>query len=145
LVASRSAQETVTTWETRERPKIDRIACPWGGSGSSMKMPGILKVLTEGLLLVAKPQDAVPFDGPGVQLTPDGPGCSFDPILKKSGLDDAALATLATIVRAADTDTLNLPAQAPELWGITLGLGTDFRDDQELLRRGIKIYDALYA
>jgi hypothetical protein len=108
-----------------------------------MKMPGILNVPTGGVLRVAKPQDAVPSDVPGVELTPDGPGCSFDAILKKFGLDDAAVARLAAIVRAADTNTLNLPPQAPELLGITLGRGTDFRADQELLRPGMELYDAL--
>ena len=97
------------------------------------------------VLRVAERQAAVPFDVPGVELTHEGPRCSFDAILKKYGLEDLALARLATIVRAADTDTLELSPQAPGLLAITLGLGAKFRDDQELLRAGLVIYDALYA
>lgn len=132
-------------WVTRERPKIDRIACPWLIRRFIDADAEILYVPAADVLRVAQQQDAIPFDVPGVELTHDGPRCSFDAILKKYGLDDPALVRLATIVRAADTDTLNLSPQAPGLLAISLGLGANFPDDQELLRAGLLIYDALYA
>ena len=132
-------------WVTRERPKIDRIACPWLIRRFIDKDAEILYVPTAEVMHVAQQQHAVPFDVPGVELTHDGPRCSFDAILKKYGLEDPALAQLATIVRAADTDHLNLSPQAPGLLAISLGLGAIFRDDQELLQTGLAIYDALYA
>ena len=132
-------------WVTRERPKIDRIACPWLIRRFIDRDAEILYVPAADVLRVAQQQGAVPFDVPGVELTHDGPRCSFDTILRKYGLEDPALARLATIVRAADTDTLNLSPQAPGLLAISLGLGALFRDDQDLLRAGLVIYDALYA
>ena len=132
-------------WVTRERPKIDRIACPWLIRRFIDKDADILYVPAAEVLRVAKQQAASPFDIPGVELTHDGPLCSFDALLKKYGLDDPALAKLATIVRAADTDTLDQSPQAPGLLAITLGLGANIRDDQELLQTGLVIYDALYT
>ncbi len=132
-------------WVTRERPKIDRIACPWLIRRFIDQEAEILYVPTGDVLQVAQQQGAIPFDVPGVELTHDGPCCSFDAILKKYVLDDPALARLATIVRAADTDTLDMSPQAPGLLAISLGLGTNFRDDQDLLSAGLVIYDALYA
>ena len=132
-------------WVTRERPKIDRLACPWLIQRFIDKDAQILFVPTAKVLPTARQEDAVPFDVPGVELTHDGPRCSFDAILKKYKLDDPALARLAVIVRAADTDTLKLSSQAPGLLAISLGLGVNFRDDQELLRASLVIYDALYA
>jgi len=144
-MASPSSQGTVVKWVTRERPKIDRIACPWLIRRFIDQDAEILYVPTADVPGVAQQRGAIPFDVPGVELTHDGPRCSFDAILKKYGLDDPALARLATIVRAADTDTLDLSAQAPGLLAITLGLGANIRDDQDLLRAGLMIYDALYA
>jgi hypothetical protein len=132
-------------WVTRERPKIDRIACPWLILRFVDPAAEFLYVPTTDVLQVAREQGAVPFDVPGVELTHDGPLCSFDAILKKYRLQDPALATLADIVRAADTDTLDRSAQAAGLLAITLGLGANIRDDQALLRAGLVIYDALYT
>jgi hypothetical protein len=132
-------------WVTRERPKIDRIACPWLILRFIDPAAEFLYVPTTDVLQVAREQGAVPFDVPGVELTHDGPLCSFDAILKKYQLQDPALATLADIVRAADTDTLDRSAQAAGLLAITLGLGANIRDDQALLRAGLVIYDALYT
>jgi hypothetical protein len=111
MAASPSLQGTVVKWVIRERPKIDRIACPWLIRRFIDQDAEILYVPTADVLRVAQQQDAIPFDVPGVELTHDGPRCSFDAILKKYGLDDAALARLATIVRASDTDTLDLSPQ----------------------------------
>ena len=84
-------------------------------------------------------------DVPGVELTHSGPLCSFDAFLEKYRLEDEALARLAEIVRAADTDTLDRSAEAPGLLAISLGLGANIDNDQELLKTALPIYDALYT
>lgn len=132
-------------WVTRERPKIDRIACPWLILRFIDSEGEILYVPTADVSRTARAQAAIPFDVPGVELTHDGPLCSFDALLKKYRLQDPALEKLAAIVRAADTDTLDRSAEAPGLLAITLGLGANIRDDQALLRAGLVIYDALYT
>lgn len=132
-------------WITRERPKIDRIACPWLIARFVDKNPEFLYVPSTDVMKVAKSEDAIPYDVPGVELTHDGPLCSFDAFIKKYQLKDAALAKLAEIVRAADTDTLENSAQAPGLLAITLGLSANIQNDHEMLRVGIFLYDALYS
>jgi hypothetical protein len=132
-------------WVTRERPKIDRLACPWLIRRFVDPEAEILYVPPSRVLPIVAEHDAIPFDVPGVELTHDGSLCSFDAFLKKYGLDDAALVSLANIVRAADTDTLAESAQAPGLLAISLGLGATIGDDQELLKVGMMLYDALYA
>jgi hypothetical protein len=99
-VASPSAQGAVMNWVPRELPKIDRIACPRLIRRFIDQDAEILYVPTAEVLRVAKHQEAIPFDVPGVELTHDGPEASLDAILKKNGLDDPALARLAAIVRA---------------------------------------------
>ena len=132
-------------WVTRERPKIDRIACPWLITRFVDREAEFLYVPPADVLRVAREQQAIPFDVPGVELTHDGPSCSFDAFLAKYALGDPALARLAQIVRAADTDTLDRSPQAPGLLAITLGLGANIADDHALLRAGLVIYDALYT
>jgi hypothetical protein len=132
-------------WVTRERPKIDRLACPWLIRRFIDTDADILYVAPKDVLSVAAKQNAIPFDIPGVELTHDGPLCSFDAFLKKYQLDDPALHALAKIVRAADTDTLEQSPQAPGLLAITLGLGANIRDDQALLVAALPLYDALYT
>ena len=131
-------------WITRERPKIDRIACPWLIKRFIDAEAEILYVPTTEVLAVAERQGAIPFDVPGVELTHRGPLCSFDAFLDKYKLADPALVRLATIVRAADTDTLDTSPQAPGLLAITLGLAANMPNDQELLGMGLVVYDALY-
>lgn len=132
-------------WVTRERPKIDRIACPWLITRFIDREAEILYVPPADVLSVAREEAAIPFDVPGVELTHDGPLCSFDAFLTKYRLEDAGLARLAEIVRAADTDTLERSPQAAGLLAITLGLGANIADDQALLREGLVVYDALYT
>ena len=132
-------------WVTRERPKIDRIACPWLIRRFIDSEAVIRYVPPAQVLTVAEREGATAFDVPGVELTHRGPLCSFDAFLDKYGLDDPALQALAKIVRAADTDTLHESAQAPGLLAISLGLGANIQDDQELLAAGIVVYDALYT
>jgi hypothetical protein len=132
-------------WVTRERPKIDRLACPWLIRRFVDSNAEILYVPASQVLDVAQREAAVPFDVPGVELTHSGPLCSFDAFLQKYHLEDEGLARLAEIVRAADTDTLDRSPQAPGLLAITLGLGANIRDDQELLQVALIMYDALYT
>jgi hypothetical protein len=132
-------------WVTRERPKIDRLACPWLIRRFIDAEAEIRYVPAAQVLSVAENEGAIPFDVPGIELTHSGPLCSFDAFLQKYHLEDAALARLAEIVRAADTDTLERSAQAPGLLAISLGLGANIGDDQELLRAALPLYDALYT
>lgn len=132
-------------WVTRERPKIDRIACPWLIARFIDKSPEFLYVPTDDVLKVAKETGATPYDIPGVEMTHDGELCSFDAFLKKYKLNDPALHQLAVIVRGADTSRLDLAPQAPGLMALSLGLSRMFADDHEMLRYGMVMYDALYA
>lgn len=132
-------------WVTRERPKIDRLACPWLIRRFIDADAEIHYVPASRVLAVAKDEGAIPFDVPGVELTHSGTRCSFDAFLEKYHLEDAALARLAEIVRAADTDTLDRSPQAPGLLAISLGLGANIPDDQELLKTALPLYDALYT
>jgi hypothetical protein len=132
-------------WVTRERPKIDRLACPWLIKRFIDADAEIRYVAAAQVLTVAANEGAIAFDVPGVELTHSGPLCSFDAFIGKYALKDAALAKLAEIVRAADTDTLDQSPQAPGLLAISLGLGANIADDQQLLEAALPIYDALYT
>jgi hypothetical protein len=132
-------------WITRERPKIDRIACPWLIKRFVDQEAEFLYVPSTDVIRIAKEKNAIPYDVPGVELTHDGPLCSFDAFIKKYRLEDPALKHLAEIVRAADTDTLENSAQAPGLLAITLGLSKNISDDQEMLKVGLLVYEALYS
>ena len=132
-------------WITRERPKIDRIACPWLVARFIDQQPEFLYVPSGDVLSVAGETDAIPYDIPGVELTHEGELCSFDAFLKKYGLDDPALQRLALIVRGADTSRLELTPQSAGLYALSLGLSHDFADDHEMLKHGMVMYDALYA
>lgn len=132
-------------WVTRERPKIDRLACPWLIRRFIDANAEIRYVPPMEVLAIAAEEGAIPFDVPNVELTHSGSLCSFDAFLAKYGLQEPALAKLATIVRAADTDTLEKSPQAPGLLAISLGLGANIADDQALLQAALPLYDALYT
>jgi len=131
-------------WITRERPKIDRIACPWLIARFIDPEPEFLFVPSGDVLRIAAKAGAVPYDIPGVELSHVGELCSFDAFLSKYHLVDPALAQLAVIVRGADTARLDLAAQSAGLLALSLGLSHNFLDDQEMLGHGMVIYDALY-
>ena len=132
-------------WITRERPKIDRIACPWLIARFIDKAPEFLYVPKTDVLEVAEKTGAIPYDIPGVELSHVGELCSFDAFLAKYGLTDPALQQLAAIVRGADTSRLDLTPQSAGLYAISLGLSNQFKDDFEMLEHGLVMYDALFA
>ena len=132
-------------WITRERPKIDRIACPWLISRFIDRDAEFIFAPSATVVSQAEATGAIPFDVEGVELAHEGPLCSFDALLKKYRLTDPSLQELAVIVRGADTARLDLAPQAAGLLAISLGLSHNFKDDQEQLRHGLVIYDALYV
>ncbi|WP_036300738.1 chromate resistance protein ChrB domain-containing protein [Methylotenera sp. L2L1] len=132
-------------WVTRERPKIDRIACPWLIAKFIDKAPEFLYVPSSDVLKVAEVTGATPYDIPNVEFSHVGELCSFDAFLKKYNLNDPALLQLAAIVRGADTSNLDLTPQSAGLYAISLGLSKSYSDDHEMLKYGMVMYDALYA
>ena len=132
-------------WITRERPKIDRVACPWLIARFIDQAPEFLFAPPPDVTRLATERDATPFDVEGVELSHVGPKCSFDAFLEKYRLTDSALQDLAVIVRGADTDRLDLAPQCAGLLAISLGLSRNYPDDLEQLRHGFVVYDALYA
>lgn len=132
-------------WVTRERPKIDRIACPWLIARFIDASPEFLYVPAGEVLAVAEATGAVPYDIPDVEMSHVGERCSFDAFVAKYELNDPALHQLAAIVRGADTSRLDLTPQSAGLYAISLGLSHQFADDHEMLRHGMVMYDALYA
>jgi hypothetical protein len=132
-------------WVTRERPKIDRIACPWLIARFIDKEPEFLYVPASDVLATAEQTGAVPYDIPGVELSHVGELCSFDAFVSKHKLTEPALQQLATIVRGADTSRLDLAPQSAGLYAISLGLSQTYSDDHEMLKHGLVMYDALYA
>lgn len=134
-----------TRWVTRERPKIDRIACPWLVARFVDRDAEFLYVPTPEVRETARKTGAVPYDVPDVAFSHDGPLCSFDAFLKHYRLTDPALQQLAVIVRGADTAHPELAPEAPGLLAISLGLSRNFGDDTEMLAHGMVMYDALYA
>jgi hypothetical protein len=132
-------------WITRERPKIDRIACPWLIKNFIDKQAEFIYVPKEQVFEKAKLLNAIPYDIPGAEYSHYGGECSFDYFIKKHQLQDAALVQIAAIVRGADTDRFDLAPQAAGLWAISAGLSYNHKDDHEMLAIGMKLYDALYA
>jgi AraC-like DNA-binding protein len=132
-------------WITRERPKIDRLACPWLIRRFVDEKAEIYYVPFEQVLKQAKKLDAIPFDIPDVEFTHYGAECTFDYFVKKFKIKDKAVLAIAPIVRGADTDHHELAAQSNGLWAISAGLSYNIRNDQELLEQGMILYDALYS
>ena len=132
-------------WITRERPKIDRIACPWLIARFIDESPEFLYVPAGDVLQAAAETGATPYDVSGVELGHHGDQCSFDAFIAKYQLTDPPLQKLATIVRAADTGRPDLAKEAAGLLAISKGLSLNFEDDHEMLNAGMVMYDALYA
>ena len=132
-------------WITRERPKIDRIACPWLVLRFIDAEAEFLYVPAAEVSRLAAETGATPYDVPGAELGHLGELCSFDAFLRKYRLEEPALQRLAAIVRSADTSRLDLTPQSAGLHALSLGLSRVFADDHEMLRHGLVMYDALYS
>ncbi len=132
-------------WITRERPKIDRIACPWLIKRFIDVDAEIIFVPFDEVLARAKEVNAIPFDLPNVEYTHYEDQCTFDYFIKKHRMNDAALNRIAAIVRGADTDRHDFSPQSAGLEAIFSGLAYNIKDDQELLKFGMTIYDGLYS
>jgi hypothetical protein len=134
-----------TRWVTRERPKIDRIACPWLIRRFVDPDAELLYVPVSSVRAVAAERGAVPYDIPDVVFSHVGEQCSFDAFIKHYRLNNPALDELALIVRGADTARLDLAPQAAGLVAVSLGLSRLYTDDHQMLAHGMTVYDALYA
>ena len=132
-------------WITRERPKIDRIACPWLIKKFVDAEAEFIYVPFDEVSKKAVELNAIPFDVPNVELTHFEEECTFDCIIKKYQINDSAVDTMAKIVRGADTDRHELAPEAAGLWAISAGLAHNITNDYELLEKGMLIYDALYS
>ncbi|WP_210463308.1 chromate resistance protein ChrB domain-containing protein [Rufibacter roseolus] len=132
-------------WITRERPKIDRLACPWLIRRFIDASAEIIYVPESQVLDKARELDAIPFDIPGVEYSHYEDRCTFDYFLEKYSLTEPALQTMALIVRGADTDDHSLAAQSAGLWAISHGMSFNISDDHELLEKGMVLYDGLYS
>jgi AraC-like DNA-binding protein len=132
-------------WITRERPKIDRIACPWLIRNFIDSEAEFIYVPFNEVLGKAGELNAIPYDVPGVKLTHCDDLCTFDSLVREYKINDPAIHTMAAIVRGADTDHHEIASQAAGLWAISAGLAYNFRNDHELLEKGMCLYDALYS
>jgi len=134
-------------WVTRERPKVDRIACPWLIKRFVDPHAEFLYAPSDQVLSVAEREGATPYDIPDAELGHHGDECSFDAIVRKYKLEekDPALARLALIVRGADTQQRDLTPESRGLVAIAQGFSEAYADDHEQLAAALPVYDALYA
>jgi rhodanese-related sulfurtransferase len=131
-------------WVTRERPKIDRIACPWLISRFINPFAEFLYVPLEEVAATAKETGATAYDVKNVHFGHVGDRCTFDAIIRTFEIRDQALDHLANIVRGADTSRPDLALQCEGLLAISYGLSANYPSDHEMLKHGMVIYDALY-
>lgn len=143
IIPERNA-EGRTLWVTRQRPKIDRIACPWLIRRFIDPNARFLFVAPSEVTNVADRFSATPFDVEGVFWSHRGEACTFDTMVEEFGLDLQPLKRLATIVRGADTDRHDLAPQAAGLLAMSLGLSRMYKDDLQQLDAGMILYDAFY-
>ncbi|WP_394774254.1 chromate resistance protein ChrB domain-containing protein [Flavobacterium sp.] len=132
-------------WITRERPKIDRIACPWLIKKFVDPEAEFIYVPFDEVLSKAKELDAIPFDIPDVEFTHYKEECTFDFIIKKYQISDPAVLIMSKIVRGADTDRHDIAKESAGLLAISAGLSYNITNDSELLKNGMILYDALYS
>lgn len=132
-------------WITRERPKIDRIACPWLIQKFVDPEAEFIYVPFDEVIVKAEELNAIPFDIPNVEFTHYNEECTFDYIIKKYQIKDPAVLIMAKIVRGADTDRHDIAKESAGLWAISAGLSHNITNDAELLKNGMILYDALYS
>jgi hypothetical protein len=132
-------------WVTRERARVDRIACPWLITRFIDPGPQFLFVPAPEVLETAKRQNAIPYDIPNVELGHRGRQCSFDAFIERFELDDPALLKLAPIVRGADTEDRGLTPESAGLYAAATGFQANSRDDFDNMERQFPMYDAYYT
>jgi len=132
-------------WVTREKARVDRIACPWLISRFIDKEATFLFIPASQVMQVAERERATPYDVPGVELGHHGDHCSFDAFLDKYKLNDPALQALALIVRGADTDARKLTPESAGLYAVATGFQAIAKDDHDNMAKQFPAYDALYA
>jgi hypothetical protein len=132
-------------WVTREKARVDRIACPWLISRFIDRDPTFLFVPSSEVMKMAEREQAIPYDVPGVELGHHGDQCSFDAFLDKYKLDDPALQALALIVRGADTAQRTLTPESAGLYAFATGFQATSKNDFDNMARQFPAYDALYA
>lgn len=133
-------------WITRSHVHVDRVACPWLITRFIDNEAEFLFVPKSRVDQVAKDMEAIPFDAPGAELGHHDGRCSFESIILKYDLKDAALQRLAKIVHAADVEAdLDTDPLARGLEAIASGFSLRYPDDEENLARQFEVYDALYA
>jgi hypothetical protein len=132
-------------WVTREKARVDRIACPWLISRFIDRDPTFLFVPSDQVRQVAEREGAIPYDIPSVELGHHGERCSFDAFLDKYKLDDPVLRALALIVRGADTDARQLTPESSGLYALATGFQAMAKDDHDNMSKHFPAYDALYA
>jgi len=132
-------------WVTRERAKVDRIACPWLIKKFVDPDAEFLFVPADKVISTAESAKAIPFDVKGVELGHRGDKCTFDAIIEKYGLKDSGLLELAKIVRGADTDAKDLTPYSNGLEAVAEGFRLTSKDDFENMEKQFPVYDALYA
>ena len=131
-------------WITRERPKIDRVACPWLIRRFIDPAAVFLFVAPSEVVLVGERFGATPFDIENTFWSHRGDKCTFDTMIEEFGLTTEPLQRLALIVRGADTANLDLAPEAPGLLAASLGLSRMYADDLQQLEAGMLLYDAFY-
>ncbi|HVO78346.1 MAG TPA: chromate resistance protein ChrB domain-containing protein [Methanomassiliicoccales archaeon] len=136
-------------WVTRERAKVDRIACPWLIKRFVDKDAEFLFVRKNEVLKIADDTGAIPFDTSGAELdhyeVNGDERCTFDAIIQKYKLNDPALLDMAQIVRTADATPRHPRPEGAGLEAIALGFREIARDDEENMRLQFPAYDALYT
>jgi len=132
-------------WVTREKARVDRIACPWLIARFIDPDATFLFVPADQVLRVADRAGATPYDVPDVELGHHGEQCSFDAFLPKYHLIEPALQTLAQIVRGADTSARQLTPESAGLYAFATGFQAIAKDDHDNMAKQFPAYDALYA
>jgi hypothetical protein len=132
-------------WVTREKARVDRIACPWLITRFIDKEPTLLFVPVRDVLTVAKQEGAIPYDVPDIELGHHGDQCSFDAFLDRYKLKDPALLELGLIVRGADTDARSLTPESAGLYAVATGFQATAKDDFDNMKQQFPVYDALYG
>jgi len=132
-------------WVTRQYVHVDRTACPWLIKKFVDPKAEFIFVPVEKIEENVKKEKAIPYDAPGVELGHHGDKCSFDAIVEKYKIKDSAVLELAKIVRAADTDKMEMVPEAAGLEAVMTGLSIASKDDYETIAKTSPVYDAFYT